>query len=77
MVMNRERGTQQNDTDSSHAFVLRGVTCSQAALVAEMQRVGQDARRSIMILATLREAHDRFQQEVEQILKELKRNTHP
>ena len=50
---------------------------SQAALVAEMQRVGQDARRSIMILATLREAHDRFQQEVEHILKELKRNTHP
>ena len=50
---------------------------SQAAHVAEMQRDGQDAQRSIMILATLREAHDRFQQEVEHILKELKRNTHP
>jgi DNA polymerase III delta prime subunit len=46
---------------------------SQAALVAEMQRAGQDARRSIMILATLREAHDRFQQEVKHILEGLKR----
>jgi hypothetical protein len=50
---------------------------SQAALVAELQRTGQDARRSSMILATLRQAHDRFQQEVEHILKELQRNTHP
>jgi methyl-accepting chemotaxis protein len=50
---------------------------NQAARVAEMERTGQDARRSIMILATLREAHDRFKQEVEQILKELKRNSHP
>jgi hypothetical protein len=50
---------------------------SQAALVAEMQRTGRDARRSSMILATLRQAHDRFQQEVEHILKELKRNSHP
>ena len=50
---------------------------NQAAHVAELQRTGQDARRSSMILATLREAHDRFQQEVEHILKELKRNTHP
>jgi len=46
---------------------------SQAALVAELQRTGQDARRSSMILTTLREAHDRFQQEVEHILEELKR----
>ena len=50
---------------------------SQAALVAELERTGQDARRSSMILATLRQAHDRFQQEVEHILKELQRNTHP
>ena len=50
---------------------------NQAAHVAEMERTGQDARRSLMILATLREAHHRFQQEVEHILKELKRNTHP
>ena len=50
---------------------------NQAALVAEMERTGQDARRSLTILATLREAHARFQQEVEHILKELKRNTHP
>jgi hypothetical protein len=50
---------------------------SQAAHVAEMERDGQDARRSLTILATLRGAHARFQQEVEHILKELKRNTHP
>ena len=50
---------------------------NQEARVAEMERTGQDARRSLMILATLREAHHRFQQEVEHILKELKRNTHP
>ena len=50
---------------------------SQAAHVAEMERTGQDARRSLKILATLREAHARFQQEVEHILKEMKRNTHP
>ena len=50
---------------------------NQAAHVAELQRTGQDARRSSMILATLREAHDRFQKEVEHILKEMQRNTHP
>lgn len=50
---------------------------SQAALVAELERTGQDARRSSTILATLRQAHDRFQQEVEHILKEIQRNTHP
>ena len=50
---------------------------SQAAHVAEMERTGQDARRSLKILATLREAHARFQQEVEHILKEMNRNTHP
>jgi hypothetical protein len=50
---------------------------NQAAHVAELQRTGQDARRSLMILATLREAHDRFQKEVEDILKEMQRNIHP
>ena len=49
---------------------------SQAAHAAEMERTGQDARRSLMILATLRQAHARFQQEVEHILKEMNRNTH-
>ena len=33
-----------------------------------------EVRSSLM---TNREAHDRFQQEVEHILKELQRNTHP
>ena len=50
---------------------------NQAARVAELQRTGQDTRRSLMILATLREAHDQFQKEVEHILKEMQRNTHP
>jgi hypothetical protein len=34
-----------------------------------------EVRRSLM--TTVREAHDRFQQEVEHILEELKRNTNP
>jgi hypothetical protein len=50
---------------------------NQAARVAEMEQTGQDTRRALMILATLRKAHHRFQQEAENILKDLKRNTHP
>ena len=50
---------------------------NQAAHVAELQRTGQDTRRSSMILDTLREAHARFQREVEHILKEMQRNIHP
>ena len=50
---------------------------NQAAHVADLQRTGQNARRSSMILVTLREAHDRFQKEVEHIFKEMQRNTHP
>ena len=50
---------------------------NQAALVAGLERDGKDVQRSLVILTTLREAHARFQQEVEDILKELKRNAHP
>lgn len=50
---------------------------AQASRVEALEQARQDAGPSLTILATLREAHFRFQQEVEHILKEMKRNSHP